>query len=186
MKIKNKKKMILIIVAVIILVVVMIFAFKMLNKNEVNMSVDANGNAIDGSLRADGSEIKLKDDGTTSDYTYNPNSIPQKDTDYNEQYLDNKGNELSGEDLSKIKDNIIQEFKEVPIDKLGLDVDLNNIRIIFNQGTTLIDKNNCLVFCIYVAENNTLRNVGMYAMSEDTKVLYKFNSDALTYDLIEK
>src|SRR5699024_1247133 len=97
-----------------------------------------------------------------------------------------KGNELDGEDLSKIKDNIVQAFKKVSLDKLGLDVNLDEARVIFNKGTTIIDQNNCFVFCIYVMKDNLLRNVGMYAMTKDTKTLYKFNSDTLTYDLIEK
>lgn len=184
---KKDKKIVLIIIAVIILVVIIIVAFKLLNKNEVNLSVDSNGNVTNiGNLNTDGNNAQLQNNSSTSDYTYNPDSIPQKDIEYIEQYVDDKGNELSGEDLSKIKDNIVQAFKKVSSDKLGINVDLNNVRIIFNQGTTIINKNRCLVFCVYVAENDTLRNVGMYAMTKDTKVLYKFNSDTLTYDLIEK
>ncbi len=173
--------------AIVILVIIVIIAFKLFDKREVNLSVDANGNTVsNGNLNSNGSEAQLQDDETNSDYTYDPNSIPQKDTDHIEQYVDDKGNEISGEELSKVKDNIVQAFKKVSTDKLGLDVDLNNVRIIFNQGTTIIDQNSCLVFCVYVAENDELKNSGMFAMTKDTKVLYKFNSDTLTYDLIEK
>lgn len=185
---KNKKKIIIIIALIILIIaIVAIIVFKLLDKNELNTSIDTNGNVISNEeLNSNGSSAQLQSNDNTSENTYNPNSIPQKDTDYVEQYVDEKGNELDGEDLSEIKDNIVQAFKKVSLDKLGLDVNLDEARVIFNKGTTIIDQNNCFVFCIYVMKDNLLRNVGMYAMTKDTKTLYKFNSDTLTYDLIEK
>lgn len=189
MKKISKKKIILIVIAVILLIVIAFVIFKLINKNELNLNVDANGNVVNGDImNSDGSNAQLQqeDSNNNSEATYNPNSIPQKDTEHIEQYIDDKGNEVSGEDLSKIKDNIIQAFKKIPMDKLGLDVNLDEVRIIFNQGTTVIDQNNFFVFCIYTTHDNRLKNIGMFAMTKDTKTLYKFNSENLTYDLIEK
>ena len=189
MKKISKKKIILIVIAVILVIVIAFVIFKLVNKSELNLNVDANGNVVNDNIEnSDGTDAQLQQGEQNSNLknTYNPNSIPQKDTEYIEQYIDDKGNEVGGEDLSKIKDNIVQAFKKVPMDKLGLDVNLDEVRVIFNQGTTVIDKNNCFVFCIYIAQDNTLKNVGMYAMTKDTKTLYKFNSESMTYDLIEK
>ena len=99
MKKISKKKIILIVIAVILLIVIAFVIFKLINKNELNLNVDANGNVVNGDImNSDGSNAQLQqeDSNNNSEATYNPNSIPQKDTEHIEQYIDDKGNEVKG------------------------------------------------------------------------------------------
>ena len=84
---KNKKKIIIIIALIILIIaIVAIIVFKLLDKNESNTSIDTNGNVISNEeLNSNGSSAQLQSNDNTSENTYNPNSIPQKDTDYVEQ-----------------------------------------------------------------------------------------------------
>ena len=62
---------------------------------------------------------------------------------------------------------------------------MSNVKIVFNQGTTIIADNTCLVFAVYEQKDNSLNFISKYAMSIDTEVLYKYDSESLVFNMIE-
>lgn len=122
-------------------------------------------------------------DGTKKNTDSNTIAISQSETSSVNEYVDASGNKLDDGTLKKNKDNIIVAFKQIPAEKLGLNIDLNSAKIMFNQGTTTIKDKQFLVFNVY---SQAGKNVGTYAMSIDTEVVYKYNTNTLEYELIEK
>ncbi len=79
----------------------------------------------------------------------------------------------------------MDKFKSIPADKLKLNISMDNARLIFNQGTTTIANNKCLVFVAYEEKDNALNFISKYAMSIDTSILYKYDSEALVFNMLE-
>ena len=119
-----------------------------------------------------------------NDEATNSDPIHQNDTQSVYEFVDESGNKMDEASLQAAKDAVVQAFKAVPAEKLGITVDLSAARIVFNQGITTISGTECFVFNVYSQEGEALKNIGTYAMSRDTLTLYRFNSESLEYDLI--
>ena len=178
--ITNKKRFFLAVIILLVLVAVIIFIgvkfTKKTNETNGDFSLDGSQENIDSKNSQENNDNNAENDGT---------SIPQQETEGIKDYVDEKGNQMSDEDVQNVKNNIVAKFKSVPSELLGISADLNTARIMFNQGVTIIAQKECYVFNVYVQEGDSLNNIGMYAMSTDTTTLYKFNYEKITYDLIE-
>lgn len=188
----NKKRLFLSIMILIIIILVIVFGIKLIgNKDETSgdMNLDGSQETVDTPSQED---VPVQEnavpgvvDDLSGDTQESEVTVPQQATDNVEEFVDEQGNKMDENVLQTNKDTIIQAFKAIPADKLGLTADLASAKIMFSQGITTIATNECFVFNVYVNENGSLKNAGVYAMSRDTTVLYKFNSASLEYELIE-
>lgn len=181
----NKKRLFLSIMILIILIVAIVLIVKFAGNGEEtngNFNLGDSQENVDTPNSQEGGDTQPDQTSAVPDGT---NSVPQNETESVGDFVDESGNKLEEDTLQTSKDAITQAFKAISPDKLGLEVDLNSARIMFNQGITTIAENECFVFSVYVQDGETMKNIGTYAMSRDTKVLYKFNLDTLVYDLIE-
>lgn len=190
MKKVNKKRLLLSILILIIIIVAIVFAIKFSGNGE-ETSGDFNMNGSQENVDSQNSqEGQVEQQPTQTPSVSEPaentpsTSVPQQETENVTEFVDESGNKLEEDTLQASKDSIVQAFKAIPSERLGITADLNTAKIMFNQGITTIAENECFVFNVYVLEENKLKNIGTYAMSRDTQVLYKLNSQTLEYDLI--
>ncbi len=181
----NKKTIIIVIVAILILVLLIFIGLKIFKKE----SVDETQNVLDQDIVAqdideDGSEEK-EPDTVTSNTTDDGSVVDSVDTVVVNRFVDENGNDMTEEAIQEAKNKIIEAVKKIPVESLGLDVNLDNARFIFTEGITTINHNECFVFSIYVQEGENLVNKGMYAISRDTTIIYKFNPQTVCYELIQ-
>lgn len=181
MKKVNKKRLFLSILILIIIIVAIVFAIKFSGNGEVtngDFNMGGSQENVDAQNSQEGGQEPVQPTTTTS--------VPQKETENVTEFVDESGNKLEENTLQTNKDSIVQAFKAIPSETLGITADLSAAKIMFNQGITTIAETECFVFNVYVQEGEKLKNIGTYAMSRDTQVLYKFNSQTLEYDLVEK
>lgn len=195
MKKVNKKRLFISILVLIIIIVTIVFAIKFSGNGDEtsgDFNMDGSQETVDSQNSQEGGEEKQPDQ-TTAVPDQSPSvsdapttSVPQQETENVTEFIDESGNKLEEDTLQTSKDSIIQAFKAIPSEKLGITADLSTAKIMFNQGITTIADKDCFVFNVYVLEDGKLKNIGTYAMSRDTEVLYKLNSETSDYDLIEK
>lgn len=168
MKHNNLKKILVAIILLVIVVAVIVLVIKFTgNKNSNN--IDNNN-----------------DNNNYIENDENIEVISKEDTTSVSDYVDEQGNALSDDEVSKLKNAISEAVKQFPTEKLGINEDINNARFIFNRGTTTISGEQYLTFSIYVLEGEKYRSRGMFAMSKNTEKLYKYNSEKSRYERIEK
>lgn len=171
----NKKRLgIFIAILIIIILLIVVICKAIGNKSEITLN--GKDKTIDGNNMSNSQEIE---------YDGNPYNVPQDYTETVNEYVGESGEAIDENTLSGIKQSIMDKFKGIPADKLKLDINMDNSRIIFNQGTTIIANNKCLVFVVYEEKDGALNFISKYAMSIDTSVLYKYDSDALIFNMLE-
>lgn len=190
MKKINKKRLFLSILILIIIIVAIVFAIKFSGNEEVtngDFNMGGSQENVDAQNSQEGGQEPVQPTTTPEqEGTTTTTSVPQIETENVTEFVDESGNKLEENTLQTNKDSIIQAFKAIPSETLGITADLSTAKIMFNQGITTIAETECFVFNVYVQEGEKLKNIGTYAMSRDTQVLYKFNSQTLEYDLVEK
>jgi hypothetical protein len=172
----NKKRLLFSIIVLIIIIVAIILIVKNIGKKDSNITLDGTSQKIDGVSVSNSQEIE---------YDGNPYSVPQEYTVAVDEYVYTDGEAIDDSSLNEIKQSMIEKFKQSSTDNLQLDADMQNIRIIFNQGTTTIADSTCLVFVVYEEKDDSLNFKSKYAMSLDTKVIYKYDSESLVYNMLE-
>lgn len=175
-KINKKRLIIFIVIAVLIIGIVVAATVKLLNKDNKDITLDGTDQTIEGNNMTNNQEIE---------YDGNPYNVPQDYTETVNEFVNESGEVLDENTLSEVKQNITDKFKQLPTDKLGINTDMSNIRIVFNQGTTKVADSTCLVFVVYEEKDNSLNFISKYAMSIDTNIVYKYDSTALIYNMIE-
>lgn len=170
----NRKRLCAFIVIFVAIIAVIIISI-VLSKRK-NLTLDGSKTKVDGASITNNQEIE---------YDGNPYNVPQAYVETVNQYVDEKGNALEGADLSNVKNNIIDKFKSYSNEKLGFEASMDNIKIVFNQGTTTIAENTCIVFAVYEIVDDSLDYISKYAMSIDTNVIYKFDSEAFVFRMIQ-
>lgn len=113
------------------------------------------------------------------------NTVYQKDIITNEEVLTLEGEEIVNEDLETAKANIEAAIYAMTKEELGLEVEMEETKIFFNEGSTNIYGKNCIVFSLYAQSGDYLKNKGTFAMSSDTNILYKYDSGVMAYKLIK-
>jgi len=179
MKIRKRRLAVFILIIVVIIVAII---FSTLNKEKEDITVNGDIDSI-GSK-----EIlnpgKSQDDNQV-DNGDNTEGIHINDTVNVDKYVDETGKELTTEEMTIEKEKISNKFKSISPDILGLNVDMSEVKLMYNQGTNNIDGNICYVFSVYVPNGDTVSKIGTYAISTDLLVLYRFNSDTMKYELIK-
>lgn len=182
MKVTNKKKLIISLIIVIIVIVIIIVMIKFRKSNKIENNVENN---IDIGENTNGSSSSNVESVPASEPSTGAQTVPQNETVYYNEYMDENKNDLSDSDAKAIRQKIIDNFKSRDMNELGINTDASNIKIVFSSGTTFIDNRGCFVFYVYVQSGNSLVNRGMFAMTQDCSVLYKFNSQTITYDVVD-
>lgn len=184
MKNNNKKTIMIVIIAIIILVVLIFVGLKIFKNKEVDETQnDLDQDIVAQDIDEDGSEEEVNTG--TSNSTQDGTVVDSVDTVVVNKFVDENGNDMTEDAIQEAKNKIIEAVKQVPVETLGLDISLDNARFIFTESITTINHNECFVFSIYVQEGENLVNKGMYAISRDTKILYKFNTKTVSYELIQ-
>jgi hypothetical protein len=173
----DKKRLLIFVAVVIVVIAVVVLIVKIVNNNEEKITIDGNASSIDGQ--------NITDESSQVEYDGNPYNVPQDYTQTLNEFVGETGEALDENTLNEVKDNIINKFKGISTDKLGISVDMSNVKIVFNQGTTIIADSTCLVFAVYEQKDNNLNFISKYAMSIDTEVLYKYDSESLVFNMIE-
>lgn len=180
----NKKRLILFVAIVIIVIVAIILLVKNINKKIDNIDIKNNG------ITLDGTDPKIEGGNMTNsqeiEYDGNPYNVPQDYTKTVNEFVGESGEALDSVTLSTVKESIIDNFKKNYSEKYGINVNMENVKIIFNQGTTTIADNTCLVFAVYEEQGDNLAFISKFAMSINTEILYKYNSETFMYSMIEK
>ncbi len=173
----DKKRLLISIAIIVIIIAVVVLIVKIATNNEDKITIDGNASTIDGQ--------NITDESSEVEYDGNPYNVPQDYTQTLNEFVGETGETLDEATLNEVKTNITNKFKGISADKLGIDIDMSTIKIVFNQGTTIIADNTCLVFAVYEQKDDTLNFISKYAMSIDTNVLYKYDSQALVFNMIE-
>lgn len=186
----NKKRLFLSIMILIIIIVAIVMAVKFSGNGDEtagDFNLGDSQENVDSQNSQEGGQEQNQSTTTPEQNVNNTTtSVPQQETENVTEFVDESGNKLEEDTLQTSKDSIIQAFKAIPSEKLGITADLSTAKIMFNQGITTIAENECFVFNVYVLEDGKLKNIGTYAMSRSTEVLYKLNAETSDYDLIEK
>lgn len=173
----DKKRLLIITAIVIVIIALIVLVIRVINNDEDKATVDGTSSTIDGQ--------NVTDDSSKVEYDGNPYNVPQDYTQTVNEFVGESGEALDENTLNEVKDNITNKFKQIPGEKLGINVDMSTIKIIFNQGTTTIADNACLVFVVYEEKDDKLNFISKYAMSIDANVLYKYDSQNLVFNMIE-
>ena len=173
----DKKRLLIITAIVIVIIALIVLVIRVINNDEDKITVDGTSSTIVGQ--------NVTDDSSKVEYDGNPYNVPQDYTQTVNEFVGESGEALDENTLNEVKDNITNKFKQIPGEKLGINVDMSTIKIIFNQGTTTIADNACLVFVVYEERDDKLNFISKYAMSIDTNVLYKYDSQNLVFNMIE-
>lgn len=180
----NVKRLAIAIIVLVIIVVAIVMIVKNIKKNPDDIDIKDSGITLDGSTP--GIEGGSMTNSQEIEYDGNPYNVPQDYTKTVNEFVGETGEALDSETLSTVKQNIIEKFKQGYSEKYGINVDMSNVRIIYNQGTTTIAGNTCLVFVVYEEKDGDLTFISKFAMSINTEVLYKYNSETFMYSMIEK
>ena len=174
----NRLRLVIVILLVILVIAGIVFLVKCLRKdNKQEITLDGTNNVID--------EGKVISNSQDIEYDGNPYNVPQDYTQTTNEYINETGDIIDQSTLTNLKQDIENKFRSIPNEKLGINVDMSNISIIFNQVTTTIAGKNCLVFAVYEEKGNESNFISKFAMSIDMSVLYKFDSNTLIYNMIE-
>lgn len=167
-----------VLVVIIAIIVIIVCSSKNNNQEENPGNSGLNsGNVQDGS--ASNAESNENSVAPAEDNGLN---VPQVNTSSTNEYVDDSGSKIEEGTVESIQENIKAKFKTIPQSDLKLDnVDLESARFIFGEGIMNIAKKDCFGFSVYVLKGEYLVNAGMYAMSTDTEVLYRYDTDTLTY-----
>lgn len=180
----NMKRLIVFIAIVVVIIVAIVILVKNLNKKIDNIDLKNKGITLDGTDQTiEGGNITNSQE---IEYDGNPYNVPQDYTKTVNEFVGESGEELDSGTLSTVKQNIIEKFKQDYSEKYGISIDMSNVRIIFNQGTTTIADNTCLVFAVYEEKDENLTFISKFAMSLNIEVLYRYNSKTFMYSMIEK
>lgn len=180
MKNKNFKRF-LPAIGILAAIVVVITVIATSSKNSEENKSDSGMNT--GNIE-NGTSSSAGDNNNTSaePVTGNPLDVPQVNTSSTNEYIDDSGSAMAQETVGSIQEQIIAKFKTIPQERLNLkNVDLDSARIMFGEGVMKIANKECLGFTVYVLNGNYLQSAGMYAMSIDTEVLYRYDTDTMTY-----
>lgn len=172
----NKARLITSILVVIIVIVAIVLIAKKANKQPEKITLDGSTQVIENKQITNTQEIE---------YDGNPYNVPQSYTTTVNEFVGEDGSAIDANELSTIKVKIEEKFKSISAEKLGINADMSNITIVFNQATTTIAEKNCLVFAVYEIKGDESNYISKFAMSEDATVLYKFDSESLIYNMIE-
>lgn len=172
----NKKRLIIFVVVIVIIIIAIVLLIKNLNKDK-DITLDGTEQiTIDSQVAINEQDIE---------YDGNPYNVPQEYTQTVNEFIGDTGEALDENTLITVKEDIENKFRSISPDKLGINSEMANVKITFNPVTTTIAGKNCLVFAVYEEKDNQSIFISKYAMSVDTSVLYKFNSDTLVYNMIE-
>ena len=172
MKNKNFKRFlpaIGILAAIVVVITVIATSSKNSEENKSDSGMNT-GNIENGTSSSTGDNNNTSAEPVTG----NPLDVPQVNTSSTNEYIDDSGSAMAQETVGSIQEQIIAKFKTIP-------VDLNSARIMFGEGVMKIANKECLGFTVYVLNGNYLQSAGMYAMSIDTEVLYRYDTDTMTY-----
>ncbi len=183
MKKINLKKFIpaiCVLLAIIVIIVIIVCSSKNKKIEENPGDSGLNSGNVDNS-----SASNVTNNGNENPVTSEENNelnVPQVNTSSTNEYVDDSGSKIEEETVESIQEKIKAKFKTIPQSDLKLDnVDLESARFIFGEGVMSIAKKDCFGFSVYVLDGEYLVNAGMYAMSTDTEVLYRYDTDTLTY-----
>lgn len=171
---KVNKKRLSIFIAIVVIVIVAIIVVILSKKNK--LILDSSKTKVDGTSVSNAQDIE---------YDGNPYNVPQAYVETIDKYVDEQGEDLDSTTLNTVKNNIIDKFKSYSNEKLGFEASMDSLKIVFNQGTTTIAENTCIVFAVYEIADGSLKYISKYAMSIDTSVIYKFDSEEFVFRMIQ-
>ena len=164
------------IIALVLIIVVIVMIVKAVTRKSDNISL--NGESA-GLIEKAEMINKLE-----AEYDGNPYNVPETFTTTESTYVGEESEELSVDEISNVKNTIINKFKSYSPEELGINCSMDNVRMIFNTGTTTIADTKCLVFNVYSVDGEAMQYVSKFAMSIDGNTLYKFDSQLFVYRMI--
>ena len=162
------------VLVVVILGVVLIV--KAITKDKKEISLDGSTSSV-----VEKAEMINK---LEAEYDGNPYNVPETYTEKDDGFYNQDKKELTDEEITKIKSDIVDRLNSYTADELGLDIDMSKLRTIFNTGTTKIGDSQCFVFNVYEEEDGKLNYITKMAMSIDLKTIYKYDSELFVYRMI--
>lgn len=167
-----------ILVAIIIIIIVIVTSSKKSEENKSDSGMNT-GNIETGTVsNTEENQGQSEEENATEESL----DVPQANTTSTNEYVDNTGATIEEGTVESIQAQIEEKFKSIPLDRLQLNgVDLENAKLIFGEGVMRIGDKDCFGFTVYVANGKYMKSAGMYAMSKDTEVLYRYDTDTLTY-----
>lgn len=170
------KRLIPAIIALVLIIVVIVMIVKAVTRKSDNISL--NGESA-GLIEKAEMINKLE-----AEYDGNPYNVPETFTTTESTYVGEESEELSADEISNVKNTIINNFKSYSPEELGINCSMDNVRMIFNTGTTTIADTKCLVFNVYSVDGEAMQYVSKFAMSIDGNTLYKFDNQLFVYRMI--
>ena len=170
------KRLIPAIIALVLIIVVIVMIVKAVTRKSDNISL--NGESA-GLIEKAEMINKLE-----AEYDGNPYNVPETFTTTESTYVGEESEELSADEISNVKNTIINKFKSYSPEELGINCSMDNVRMIFNTGTTTIADTKCLVFNTYKVDGESMQYISKFAMSIDGNTLYKFDNQLFVYRMI--
>lgn len=170
------KRLIPAIIAVVLIVVVIVMIVKAVNRKSGDISLDGESAGL-----IEKAEMINK---LEAEYDGNPYNVPETFTTTESTYVGVESEELSANEVSNIKSTITNKFKSYSTEELGINCSMDNVRMIFNTGTTTIADTKCLVFNTYSVDGESMQYIAKFAMSIDGSTLYKFDNQLFVYRMI--
>ncbi len=172
----NFKRIIPAIIALILIIVVIVLIVKAVTRKSDDISLDGSSAGL-----IEKAEMINK---LEAEYDGNPYNVPETFTTTEDTYVGESSEELSASEISDVKNTIISKFKSYSPEELGIDCSMDNVRMIFNTGTTTIADTKCLVFNTYKVDGESMQYISKFAMSIDGNTLYKFDNQLFVYRMI--
>jgi len=172
----NFKRIIPAIIALILIIVVIVLIVKAVTRESDDISLDGSSAGL-----IEKAEMINK---LEAEYDGNPYNVPETFTTTEDTYVGESSEELSASEISDVKNTIISKFKSYTPEELGIDCSMDNVRMIFNTGTTTIADTKCLVFNAYKVDGESMQYISKFAMSIDGNTLYKFDNQLFVYRMI--
>lgn len=173
------------IVCVVLIIIVIIIAVILGARNKNNEESNADSSLNSGTVEQNTSSNATDEnnDDTSSSTTEETSlDVPQLDTSSTNEYVEEDGSKIEEATVESIQESMKAKFKTVSKEDLCLeDVDLDSARFIFGEGVINIAKKDCFGFSVYVLNGQYLENAGTFAMSLDTEVLYRYDTETMTY-----
>lgn len=170
------KKLIPAIIVLIAIVVIVILVVKVVNKKGDDISLDSSTSGL-----IEKAEMINK---AEAEYDGNPYNVPESFTTKEETYGGENSASLSEQEVENAKAVISSSFKAYTADQLGIVINMDAVRLIFNTGTTIIADTTCLVFNVYEEVDDSLKYICKFAMSVDGTTLYRFDDEVFVYRMI--
>ena len=170
------KRLALFILVLDAIIVGVVLIVKAITKDKETISLDGSSSGI-----VEKAEMINK---LEAEYDGNSYNVPESYTTKDEIYKGQDNVELTEEQLNQLKIDVNNKFATYTAQEVGIDVNMENVKLIFNTGTTRIADRQCVVFNVYEQNGDKISYIAKCAMSLDLEVLYTFDSELFVYRMV--